>query len=212
MPTDTRQSMVLAAVELLRERGVDGVTLDDVLSRSGAPRGSIYHHFPSGRAQIIDEAAQLSGDAISRLIANAAENGPAAVVDAFTAFWRKLLRQSNFAAGCPVVSIAVSAPPDSALAQHANQIFRTWHQLVTDCLMADGLDTAVARRLATMALGAIEGAITMCRATSSLQPLEDVNAELKLLLAARALFAAEPAAETPGSQGKRTTRTARKGS
>ena len=77
MPTDTRQSMVLAAVELLRERGVDGVTLDDVLSRSGAPRGSIYHHFPSGRAQIIEEAAQLSGDAISRLISNAAPSGPA---------------------------------------------------------------------------------------------------------------------------------------
>lgn len=206
MPTDTRQSMVLAAVELLRERGVDGVTLDDVLSRSGAPRGSIYHHFPSGRAQIIDEAAQLSGDAISRLISNAAHSGPAAVVDAVTAFWRKLLRQSNFAAGCPVVSIAVSAPPDSALAQHANQIFRTWHQLVTDCLTADGLDTAVARRLATTSLGAIEGAITMCRATSSLQPLEDVNTELKVLLAARTLFAAEPAAETVGRPAKRTSR------
>ena len=209
MPTDTRQSMVLAAVELLRERGVDGVTLDDVLSRSGAPRGSIYHHFPSGRAQIIEEAAQLSGDAISRLISNAAPSGPAAVVDAFTAFWRKLLRQSDFAAGCPVVSIAVSAPPDSALAQHSNQIFRTWHELVTDCLTADGLDTAVARRLATTSLGAIEGAITMCRATSSLQPLEDVNTELKVLLAARTLFAAEPAAETVGRPAKRT---ARKGS
>lgn len=195
MPPDTRQSMVLAAVELLRERGVDGVTLDDVLGRSGAPRGSIYHHFPNGRAQIIDEAAQLSGDAISRLISKAAADGPAAVVDAFTAFWRKLLRQSDFAVGCPVVSIAVSAAPGSALAEHANQIFRTWHQLLTDCLTADGLDTAVARRLATMSLGAIEGAITMCRATSSLQPLDDVNAELKLLLAARTLFAA--GASTP---------------
>jgi len=190
MPPDTRQSMVLAAVELLRERGVDGVTLDDVLSRSGAPRGSIYHHFPDGRAQIIDEAAQLSGDAISRLISKAAPDGPAAVVDAVTGFWRKLLRQNKFAVGCPVVSIAVSAAPGSALAQHANQIFRTWHQLVTDCLVADGVGTVVARRLATMSLGAIEGAITMCRATSSLQPLDDVNAELKLLLAARTLFAA----------------------
>lgn len=195
MPPDTRQSMVLAAVELLRERGVDGVTLDDVLSRSGAPRGSIYHHFPGGRAQIIEEAAQLSGDAITRLIANAADRGPAAVVDAITRFWRKLLHKNKFTVGCPVVSIAVSAPPDSVLAQHANQIFRTWHGLVTDCLTADGLDTAVARRLATMSLGAIEGAITMCRATSSLQPLDDVNAELKLLLAARTLFAAD--APTP---------------
>jgi len=190
MPPDTRQAMVLAAVELLRERGVDGVTLDDVLGRSGAPRGSIYHHFPGGRAQIIDEAAQLSGDAISRLISDAADRGPVAVVDAVTMFWRKLLQKNNFAVGCPVVSIAVSAAPDTALAQHAGQIFRTWHQLVTDCLVADGLDTAAARRLATMSLGAIEGAITMCRATASPQPLDDVNAELKLLLAARALFAA----------------------
>ena len=211
MPTDTRQSMVLAAVELLRERGVDGVALDDVLGRSGAPRGSIYHHFPGGRAQIIDEAAQLSGDAISRLISNAADRGPAAVVDAFTEFWRKLLQKSNFAVGCPVVSIAVSAAPDSALAQHANQIFRTWHQLVTDCLIADGLDVAVARRLSTMSLGAIEGAITMCRATSSLQPLDDVNAELKLLLAARTLFAAGPTADAV-VPSKRTNRTTRKGS
>lgn len=112
-----------------------------------------------------------------------------------TGFWRKLLRQNKFAVGCPVVSIAVSAAPGSALAQHANQIFRTWHQLVTDCLVADGVGTVVARRLATMSLGAIEGAITMCRATSSLQPLDDVNAELKLLLAARTLFAA--GASTP---------------
>lgn len=189
MPPDTRQSMVLAAVELLRERGVDGVTLDDVLSRSGAPRGSIYHHFPNGRAQIVDEAAQLSGDAISALIAKAAPRGAAAIIDAVTDFWRKLLRKSNFAASCPVVSIAVSAPPDSTLAQHANQIFRSWHGLVTDSLTAEGLDVVAARRLATMSLGAIEGAITMCRATSSLQPLDDVNAELKLLLAARTLFA-----------------------
>jgi AcrR family transcriptional regulator len=195
MPPDTRQSMVLAAVELLRERGVDGVTLEDVLGRSGAPRGSIYHHFPGGRAQIIDEAAQLSGDAISRLISRSAPAGPAAVIDAVTGFWRKLLRQHNFSVGCPVVSIAVSAAPDTALAQHASLIFRTWHQLVTDCLVADGLDTAAARRLATMSLGAIEGAITMCRATASPQPLDDVNAELKLLLAARALFAA--GASTP---------------
>jgi AcrR family transcriptional regulator len=188
--------MVVAAVELLRERGADGVTLDDVLSRSGAPRGSIYHHFPSGRAQIIDEAAQLSGDAISALIARSAVRGPEAVIDAFATFWRKLLRESNFAAGCPVVSIAVSAPQDSSLAQHANQIFRDWHTQLTECLISEGLETGPSRRLATMSLGAIEGAITMCRATASLQPLDDVQTELKVLLAARMLFSSTEASST----------------
>ncbi|WP_082957410.1 TetR/AcrR family transcriptional regulator [Mycolicibacter heraklionensis] len=51
MARDTRQAMVLTAVALLRERGADGITLDTLVSRSGAPRGSIYHHFPGGRAR-----------------------------------------------------------------------------------------------------------------------------------------------------------------
>jgi TetR/AcrR family transcriptional repressor of lmrAB and yxaGH operons len=55
----TRDRMLLSAVTLLRERGRNGVTLDAVLAHSGAPRGSIYHHFPGGRDQLVLEAAQL---------------------------------------------------------------------------------------------------------------------------------------------------------
>ncbi|MGB8405316.1 MAG: TetR/AcrR family transcriptional regulator [Mycobacterium sp.] len=192
MPTDTRQAMVLAAVELLRERGTDGVTLDDLLARSGAPRGSIYHHFPGGRAQILDEAAQLSGDAIAALITRASSGGPIQVLDAFVSFWRKLLVGNDFAASCPAVSIAVSTPRDSALAKHAEQIFLTWHGLLSDCFESDGLPSDIANRLATVSLAAIEGAVTMCRAQASMQPLEEVAGELKILVAARSLFAATP--------------------
>lgn len=192
MATDTRRAMVLAAVALLRERGTDGVTLDDVLARSGAPRGSIYHHFPGGRAQILNEAAQLSGDAIAALITRTSGGGPAQVLDAFVAFWRKLLTDNNFSASCPAVSITVSTPRDSALAKHAEQIFHTWHSLLADCFETDGLPTDIANRLATMSLAAIEGAVTMCRAQASMQPLEDVATELEVLVAARSIFAATP--------------------
>lgn len=44
----TRARMLGSAVEVLRERGAAGVTIDEVLARSGAPRGSVYHHFPAG--------------------------------------------------------------------------------------------------------------------------------------------------------------------
>lgn len=188
MARDTRQAMVLTAVELLRERGADGVTLDTLLSRSGAPRGSIYHHFPGGRAQILDEAVQLGGDAIAALIAGAAASGPTAVLDRLMAFWQKMLQDSNFTAGCPVVSVAVSAQPGSTLVEHANRIFVTWRTLLSECFAAAGLETEAAQRLATMSIAAMQGAITMCRAQSSMQPLEDVAAELRVLVAARTLF------------------------
>jgi hypothetical protein len=41
--------MVESAVTLLAMRGLQGTSFSDVLERSGAPRGSIYHHFPRAR-------------------------------------------------------------------------------------------------------------------------------------------------------------------
>ena len=60
---DTRTKMLISAAEVMRERGAAGVTIDEVLTRSGAPRGSVYHHFPDGRGQILAEALRYAGDA-----------------------------------------------------------------------------------------------------------------------------------------------------
>ena len=67
--------MLISAAEVLRERGAAGVTIDEVLARSGAPRGSVYYHFPGGRNQILTEALQFAGEAITGLIDEAAQKG-----------------------------------------------------------------------------------------------------------------------------------------
>ena len=38
MPTDSRDNMIRATVDLLRERGYAGTSLGDILARSGGPR------------------------------------------------------------------------------------------------------------------------------------------------------------------------------
>lgn len=58
--SDSRERMVLSAAALLREHGASATSIDRVLAHSGAPRGSVYHHFPGGRAQLIDEAVTLA--------------------------------------------------------------------------------------------------------------------------------------------------------
>src|ERR1700746_3033072 len=72
---DTREKMLISAAEVMRERGAAGVNLDEVLPRSGAPRGSVYYHFPDGRNQILAEALRYSGDAITADIDGAAGRG-----------------------------------------------------------------------------------------------------------------------------------------
>ena len=112
----TRISMLVSAAEVLRERGAAGVTIDEVPTRSGAPRGSVYHHFPEGRNQILTEALQFAGDVITTVFDNAAENGAIYLVRQFVKFWEEPLAESDFTAGCPVVAPAVGSADDEPAA------------------------------------------------------------------------------------------------
>ena len=104
--------MLISAAEVMRERGAAGVTIDEVLARSGAPRGSVYYHFPGGRNQILIEALQYAGDAIAGVIDDAAQRGGMRLVREFVEFWEQLLAESDFTAGCPVVAAAIGSADD----------------------------------------------------------------------------------------------------
>src|SRR5205823_1729107 len=61
-PRDSRQRMLDAAEALLRERGLAGAGIQQVVARSGAPIGSVYHFFPRGKTQLVAEALQINGE------------------------------------------------------------------------------------------------------------------------------------------------------
>ncbi|MET9215623.1 MULTISPECIES: TetR/AcrR family transcriptional regulator [unclassified Nocardia] len=183
--TNTRQKMLYSAVELLRERGAAGVTVDAVLARSGAPRGSVYHHFPGGRAQIMTESLTLAGDTIGTIIDQAAARGSRTALRSIGEFWTAILRSSEYEAGCPVVSVAVGgSSEDRHLRPEIAEILRRWHRALDAALTADGVDPARAGRLATMAIAAVEGAVILCRVDGSTEPLDEVLAELETMLGA----------------------------
>ena len=128
----TRTNMLISAAEVLRERGAAGVTIDEVLARSGAPRGSVYYHFPEGRNQILTEALQYAGEALTEVIDDAAAKGGMYLVRQFVEFWNDLLVESDFTAGCPVVAAAIgSADDEPQLTTVAGSIFRRWRDALT---------------------------------------------------------------------------------
>ncbi len=64
MPS-TRERMVISTVLLMREKGARATSIDDVLAHSGAPRGSVYHHFPGGRDQLLREATDYAREYVA---------------------------------------------------------------------------------------------------------------------------------------------------
>jgi TetR/AcrR family transcriptional repressor of lmrAB and yxaGH operons len=180
-----RKQMIESAAVLIRERGVHATSFSDVLAHSGAPRGSIYHHFPGGKAQLVEEATRYAGEfTAAGLAAALSEHDPVAAVSRFCEMWRRILTRSEFADGCPVVAVALEGDSSPAARAAAAEAFAAWEDLIAGALTPHGVPSDRAVAIASLVVAAIEGGVVLARAQRSTAPLERVSAELELLLVA----------------------------
>lgn len=49
-----REAIIGAAVDLIREEGVSGMSISDVIARSGTSAGAIYHHFGNKEQLVLE--------------------------------------------------------------------------------------------------------------------------------------------------------------
>ncbi|MBN4926538.1 TetR/AcrR family transcriptional regulator [Hoyosella rhizosphaerae] len=182
----TRQRMIYSAIALMSERGSAGVTIDSILAHSGAPRGSVYYHFPGGRTQIISEALAAASDVITSRIRDASAQGIQQGLSAMREFWKNLIVGSDFEAGCPIVAVIAGGGEDGA--HNADQVAKAFadvQEILVAALVDEGFPPHRVDPLARFIIAAYEGAIILCRAQRSLTPLDEVTAELALLISSQ---------------------------
>src|SRR5438552_14200989 len=201
MTSDSRARMVRSAASLIRTRGVTGTSFSDVLADSGAPRGSIYHHFPEGEAELAADAIKWTS---VRVLAHQREcpaSTAEGVLDWFIDMWRQVVVSSGGRAGCVVAGVAVDTDVEAGPMTLVRATFRSWMDLLTGQLHTSALAPARASAVATATLAGMEGALILSRAERSAAPLEPMPAELTRLLPAAS---ARPRA---GSRRRRSGRT-----
>ena len=172
-----RSRMVHSAGVLVRERGVHGVGLREIVAHSGGPRGSLQRWFPGGKAQLVSEAldearAELSAAVDSKLIE---ARTLADAIDSVVAPWRQLLVDSDFTLGCPIAATVVDASGNDQLREKARTLLAEWRDSVRDVLIRFGNDSSTAADHASVLLAAIEGALILARAQHSSEPLDTVQ-------------------------------------
>jgi AcrR family transcriptional regulator len=182
----SRERMVAAAADMIRRRGLNATSVRDLAKHADAPLGSTYHYFPGGKQQLATEAVRWADDVTSRALAKELQAGPLAGLRAFLRMWRKVLVDSDFRAGCPVLAVSVEDAPDdeSSPREAAAAAFRTWTSMLADSLRSHGANKRDAERTATTIVAAVEGTVAMCRAERSAEPLDRVAAQLEELVAA----------------------------
>ena len=170
MPESAREAMIEAAWLLIAERGLEGMSTREVLARTGAPRGSVYHYFPRGRIELIEQAIDHSRVWMDKQIGAIRARTPAEVVTGYLDIWRRILEATDFHAGCAVTGVITGAQ-DTGLLDRAAVAYTA----ASDALAAEfrkvGVVEADATQRAALLVIAAEGAVLIARAQRNAKPL-----------------------------------------
>jgi TetR/AcrR family transcriptional regulator, transcriptional repressor for nem operon len=179
----TRREIIRKAAPIFNQRGYDGAALSDLMRATGLEKGGIYRHFSSKEvlaaeafdyawretlnARIHDlDTISNTVDRLKRLVANFVE------------------RRGVIPGGCPLLNTAIDTDDgNSVLRERARKAFRGWRSYLISIISAGikareirpGVDP---KKLATLLISSLEGAIMLCRLERSEEPLLAVRAHL----------------------------------
>src|SRR5882757_7876443 len=156
MARSTRESILTAAAELMRHKGYGAVGMKDIAAASGAPIGSLYHHFRGGKVQIAREALINAGHAYALLIPS--------IVDEYTDLGDAVFTQAaedmagtGFANMCTVAGVAAEiADTVEELRETTAAVFQSWVDGGAAYFASRGLDASQAREVTIALIGALE--------------------------------------------------------
>lgn len=184
--SSTRDQIIETASTLLERQGFHGTGLNQIVKESGAPKGSLYYYFPSGKDEIAEAAIEHAGHTIAAHITASLGTtpNPAEAVRNFVMQVADRVEASGYACGGPLTTIAMeTATTNERLNLACRAAYRRLQDAFEARLMQARLSEIEARQLATFITASIEGGITLCRTYHSGDPLRLVAEQLHRLIA-----------------------------
>ena len=174
---ETRERLLRTAATLFRTQGYHATGLNQVVAEGGAPKGSLYFHFPGGKEQLAVESVALSAGEVHTTL------GAADDLEQVLELFAEHLVASDFRNGCPVATVALDAAGESEPIRKAcATAYDSWQDLLVDFLVRQGIPARRAPGLATTVLAAVEGALLLAKTRRDVAPLRQVAADLRILL------------------------------
>jgi TetR/AcrR family transcriptional regulator, lmrAB and yxaGH operons repressor len=121
----TRDRLVIVAAQLFRQKGYAATGLSEVLAAAGVPKGSLYHHFPEGKADLARAAADWTAEVLLRIVRDAFAGATSWQGGVTTLFYKmaKLFDLSATADTCPISALLFDGPEGAAFRDHAAGLF-----------------------------------------------------------------------------------------
>lgn len=172
-----RDKIVRSAALLFRRKGYAATGMNDIVTMSGAPKGSVYHYFPEGKEQIAIETIHYASGLVAKTLMELAEAHatPSDMVRAYGKLLRGWLAKSEYQDGCPITTTLLELSATSEpVAEAGRSAFASWKNIYQLKLIASGVSESRAASLASMAVTSFQGALILTKVECSSQPIVDV--------------------------------------
>jgi TetR/AcrR family transcriptional regulator, lmrAB and yxaGH operons repressor len=183
-PDRSRAALVETAALLFRRQGYAATGVNQILESADVKAGSLYHHFPDGKAELAAAVVDGVGADITRLLRTllASEASPIEIV----CRWIDLLADGldgDQRDGCPIEPIATESVHASPIVRAASaRAFDGWCRAVAERLIADGWSSDSASQTAQSIIALIEGSLMLSRIAGDRGALDAAKAAASTLL------------------------------
>ncbi len=175
---DSRQKILEAATRLFNIQGYHATGLNQILKESGAPKGSLYYHFPNGKEQLAVEAVNKMAVQIENDIKLALDQYDDAVealqyhIDNIANHFNEIDLFEGLPIGLLAAETSLMSEP---LRKACKAAFEGWETLYYDKMIQDGFEPEKAHCLSLLINSMIEGAITRSLTNLNGQPLLNIS-------------------------------------
>ena len=184
-PDRSRAALVEQAGLLFRRQGYAATGINQILEAADVKAGSLYHHFPDGKAELAAAVVNGVGGDITRLLRTflATDASLADIVERSIDVLAGGL-EGDQCDGCPIEPIATESVHASPVVRAASaRAFDGWCTAVAERLESDGWPEDAARQTAQAIIALIEGSLILSRVAGDRAALDAAKAATRILLA-----------------------------
>ncbi|MFE4351921.1 TetR/AcrR family transcriptional regulator [Peribacillus butanolivorans] len=185
MGIDTKSRIIDIATSLFQQKGYLGVGLNEILKACNISKGSLYHHFPNGKEELLIACLHSLNEAITTHMEEIFQNYPSTQA-ATQAMIEELVVQydrDGMITGYTFSSIVSEMGSLSEPVRNAcDQSFTNIQEIYSNKLVADGFSKETTDSISLMMTASIEGGIMLCLTKKTSNPLKMISQVLPNLL------------------------------
>ncbi|MBS1705242.1 MAG: TetR/AcrR family transcriptional regulator [Armatimonadetes bacterium] len=174
----TRDRIVTTARELFFDQGYNATGISEILKKSGAHSGSLYHYFPT-KEDLLMAVLQQYKELLQPMVIGPARERASQPIDRIFAVlhgYRLLLEATDFRLGCPIGNLALEVSnshpaPRALICENFDGWMDQVRTLIEEASGSLPPDTDI-DRLAVLLLSTMEGAVMLARTYRSFEPFD----------------------------------------